>query len=154
MDERQLGDALLRYDAAGRPAGDPRETTQRILRRDRRFVRWLAGLTVVLWLVATSGVCLHAYFLFAFIEPKLEKEIHAAAGNQEDLPQRVHDVFLLVFAIAKESLILGSVTVVSVVIAGILSVLLVFASRRATLRQVNANLMEISEQLRRLNPAS
>jgi type II secretory pathway pseudopilin PulG len=40
--------------------------------------------------------------------------------------------------------------IVSLLLAALFTVLLVFSSRRATLRQINVSLMEISEQLKQL----
>jgi hypothetical protein len=37
-----------------------------------------------------------------------------------------------------------------ILLAALSTIMLIFASRRATLRQVNANLLEVSEQLRQL----
>ena len=95
MSEKELGKALLNLDAlalAGVP--DARQQTWLVLERDRRRVRRLTALTVLVWVLA---------MLLA--------------------------------------------------LAAICTVRLVFASRRATLRQLNASLLEVAEQLKRLRPA-
>jgi hypothetical protein len=49
-------------------------------------------------------------------------------------------------------LVLGCI--ISLLLAAICTVLLTLLSRRATLRQINASLLEISEQLKQLRPAN
>jgi hypothetical protein len=150
MDEKELGKALLRWDATSRPPDDPREVAARILRRDRRRVLFLSFVTLFLWVIAVAGVCLHFVFFSQFVGPKIQHEKDLASASMEDLPQRVQDAYVLLFCIAKESLVLVSGTVLAVILAGVSSVLLVVASRRATLRQVNVSLRELTEELRRL----
>jgi hypothetical protein len=52
------------------------------------------------------------------------------------------------------SIVCGSLSFVVLVTAGLATVVLVFRSRRATLRQINANLLVISGQLKRLQPSA
>jgi hypothetical protein len=155
MNEKELGNALLRWDALqppGTPEPDPRVLTARIIDRDKRQVRWLAGFTVLLWLLAAMGICGLILFHLLFIEPKyhstiyrIEKHTGVDAGlvrASQDL-RTVTDLSINVMALS-----LGAMS-----LAAILTVLLVFFSRRATLRQINANLIEIAEQLKQLRQA-
>lgn len=153
MNEKEFGESLLRWDAAGRKPDDPSVLTEKFLRRDRWRVRLLTACVVGMWLVAIAGIGLHFFFVSQFIGPKIVHRVQEAAGTEENLPQRVHDTYILLQAIAKESVVLVSGTVLAVVLAGVSSVFLIFASRKSTLRQVNANLMAISEQLSRLREA-
>lgn len=56
--------------------------------------------------------------------------------------------FLMLAKLTAVSILLGSLSFIVLVGAGLSTVLLVFRSRRATLRQINANLLRISEQLK------
>jgi hypothetical protein len=64
------------------------------------------------------------------------------ARLQEELPQAFHVANVMI-----------ALSVAVLTVAALCTVLLVSASRRATLRQVNANLLEISEQLKELRQA-
>src|SRR5687768_13044104 len=74
VNERELGEALLRWEA-GQPAEappDPRELTRLILRRDRRRVQLLAAVAVTFWVLAAGGVFTLVYVFFRYLVPKLE----------------------------------------------------------------------------------
>jgi hypothetical protein len=152
VNEKDLGRALLRLGAAelgGVP--DTRQMTWQIIERDRQRVRLLTALTVGVWLLATVFV-LAGLVGYGFLMPeqaKLLREIEAGelTPAQRDQAQRA-----LLVGFQKGTLLIAfSVAVLALTTLG--TVLLLFASRRATLRQVNASLMEIAEQLRRLRPA-
>jgi hypothetical protein len=49
-------------------------------------------------------------------------------------------------------MVFGSASFTILVFAGLATVLLLLRSRTATLRQINANLLQISEQLKRVPP--
>ena len=70
--ERELGTRLLNYDAsrAAGEAEDPRRVTQAVLRRDRKRVRRLAGVTVALWLLAAVGVPLFFWLLASGVDKR------------------------------------------------------------------------------------
>src|SRR5439155_4682324 len=63
MNEKELGEALLRLDTTTRPPADVRALTDRVLTRDRRRVRVLTWLTVGTWLVSAALVL---FLLVAF----------------------------------------------------------------------------------------
>ena len=54
----------------------------------------------------------------------------------------------------QKNLLMQALSVAALALAAICTVRLVFASRRATLRQLNASLIEIAEQLKQLRPAA
>jgi len=56
--------------------------------------------------------------------------------------------FLMLAKLTAMCIVFGSLSFCVLVAAGLATVLLVFRSRRATLRQINANLLQISEQLK------
>jgi ABC-type Fe3+ transport system permease subunit len=144
MNDRELGNALLAFDASGSP--DARQQTWHILERDRRRVRWLTGLAVVLWLVAALLV-LGMFVAMGLLMPRMAKlaqeveagRVTAAERERQEQANRV----------TGQMITLGVAASVGVLaLAALATVFLVLASRRATLRQINANLLAISEQLR------
>jgi len=151
MNERELGRALLNLGTPDSAAAlDPRQLTQRILARDRRRVRLLTALTLVLWLLAAALVCI-AMVAFGLIVPQ-QARLHQEVEQGRVAPaERERAQTLLLMGTQKVLVLIGfGVTVLG--LAALATVLLVLASRRATLRQINAQLVEISEQLRQLRP--
>jgi hypothetical protein len=151
MSESDLSKALLNVDAtnlAGVP--DDRQLTWRILEYDRRTMRRLTILTLIIWVMAivSIGFVLIAFgFLFP-LQAKLrnEAERDIPAQNRNALQQVAQQTFqMLVVGIAYSVGILA--------LAALSTVRLTFASRRATLRQVNSSLVEISQQLKDLRAA-
>ena len=165
MSEKELGRALLDLDSrqlAG--LSDPREQTWKILERDRRRVWWLTALTIALWSAAVLMILLMlvAYGLVFPLQAKLAGFDDANGPNAaERLPEGRIDLDNLTpqqreLAQFKAQIMFQMVTVgvtcsVGIVCLAILaSLLLNLASRRATLRQINASLLEISQQLKEL----
>ena len=159
MNERELGKALLKFDAADLSGiSEARQQTMKILHRDKRRVRLLAALTIIFWLLAAGLVYA---FLFSFFS--LYADLVPKAGGHDTGPQLkpAEDVLVppgnvgpdqltvLVRAVYKFLLVI-SASVEALVFAALFTILLVFASRRALLRQINASLVEISEQLKQL----
>ena len=153
MSEKDLGKALLRLDAGTLTAvPDARQQTWSILARDKRRVRFLTTLTVCVWLL--SAVLVFGGLIgFSIIMPeqaKLMRELQARklTPAERDEAQR----YLLVGFQKGTLMIAFSVAVMSV--TAVFTVLLIVASRRATLRHVNASLIEISEQLKLLRQST
>jgi hypothetical protein len=136
MNERDLADKLLRLGASelSDPPG-PRELTQRVIARDRRRVTALAALALVFWLVSIvvlymlMGELIGLYFRF-----------QKAGGPAADPHAAPVYRFLITLSASLEALS----------IAFLFTMVLLFVSRRASLRQINANLIEISEKIERL----
>jgi hypothetical protein len=154
MSDSDLGKALLQLDAAqlaGVP--DARQQTWRILEHDRRRVRRLTVLAVVLWVFAALLVLL-VFVAFGLLFPFMAKVIRQVEDAREDaagvqMKSQVGQVFRVIQAGQAVAFIAaGALGVLG--LAALATVFLVLASRRATLRQVNASLLEISEQLRQL----
>jgi hypothetical protein len=166
MNEAELGRALLTLDAVSRPPADTRALTDRILTRDRRRVRILTWLTVGTWLISAALV-VFLLISFGFILPALA---HVRDPNWPPTKMPLApDVHERAFKMSKDgqkqsleiALQMASVGITFAVgalaLASLCTFWLVMATRRATLRQVNANLVEITEQLKQLRqmpPAS
>jgi uncharacterized membrane protein YbhN (UPF0104 family) len=164
MNEKELGKALLKLDAtqlSGTP--DARQLTWRILERDRRRVQLLSGLTIAVWLFAAIVILLvlvGSGYMFPAREARLEVE-RALAKEQEarqaleGKPGKVTTAHREPvdegFRAALHKATLAAIAVLT--LAALCTVFLLFASRRATLRQFNASLVEISEQLKELRQA-
>jgi hypothetical protein len=132
MSEKDLAKALLALGATelSNPPGS-HEQTQKVLARDRRRVRLVGSLALCLWLVA-------AFILYWFMSELLALYPLVQHGGSEVIAPVYR--FLLVLAGCLEAMIF----------AFLCTLILMFVSRRATLRQINANLIEISQQLKRL----
>ena len=141
MTDREFGRALVGLDAA---PPDARAVTGVVLARDRRRLRLLAGLAVVFWVVTAAAVVGVCPFYVMMVAPRL-RAYHAGRaqlGNDWEAWATVGEwgAYLLVGC------------TLSFLAAALCTVALVLLSRRATLRQINAGLAEISEQLRQLRP--
>jgi len=151
MGEKELGRALLDLDArtlAG--AADPREPTMRILERDRRRIGWQTAVTIALWIGALFMVLwmLVALALLMPLEAHLHDEVQVARAG---MTPQMREEAQFEAHIMSRLIILGITCSVGVLaLAAGSTVLLVLSTRRATLRQINASLLEISEQLKQL----
>jgi hypothetical protein len=152
MNEKELGKALLNMSATELAAvPDAQGLTQKVLERDRRRVRLLTGLTVGVWLLAAALILLDLVW-FGFILPAqahLWEQTAAAKGTQAERDELQHQV---VVSFEMGTLVIGF-SVLIMTFAALCTVFLILATRRATLRQVNASLLVISEQLRQVRPA-
>jgi ABC-type Fe3+ transport system permease subunit len=155
MSEKELGRALLDLDSQ-KLAGVPemREQTWRILESDRRRVRRWTVLTIALWAAALVMVLLMlvAYGLVFPLQAKLREDAQVARlGLTPDQAAEAQFKAQIVF----QMVTVGVTASVGLACFAILSsVFLSLASRRATLRQINASLLEISNQLRDLRTSS
>lgn len=147
MNEKQLGELLLQLDTeALRDQPDPRRYTEQILKRDRSRVWWLTAATIGLWGLATVLFLSVMVMLGLLLPMKAKLRDNPDQLNPAQLVQAertVEEGMSLMLVLTAFS---GTVSCVAI----LLTLLLVLNSRQATLRQVNANLLEISEQLRAL----
>jgi len=145
MSDKDLSEALLKLDLASATAGPEIE---RIIESDRRRVKWLTRLTVGLWILAAAGSLL--IFIFGgLVFPMIAKTLKEAGEGSLEQPDTP---FLMLAKLTAMSILFGSLSFLVLVAAGLATVTLVFRSRRATLRQINANLLQISEQLKQWKP--
>jgi hypothetical protein len=152
MSDKDIGKALLQLDAANLAGGpDLREQVSRVLQRDQRRVRLWTLLTAGLWLLAVTmvmGILIFLGLLFPMIA-KLK-----AGDGQDRINEQQRQQLLEESDIAfKMVSVLIAMSVGVLAAAALSTVFLLFASRRATLRQVSANLLEVSEQIKRLREA-
>jgi len=128
------------------PARDPRQIAFDLFRRDQARTRMLAFLSIVCWLVGTSGIFLLAFALNRLV---IDVRVHpfrvADSGVAHEMS---NDVF-----IARDidqihhSLPFVEGSVVALMLAALFTVALIFSSRTATLNRINISLMQISGQL-------
>lgn len=148
MSEKELGKALLDLDAhrlAG--VGDMREQTWKILERDRNRVWWWTAITFTLWGMAIFMVLL-MMVLYGLVFP-LQARLHEDQEFIRTLTAEQLKDAQFKGQIAFQMVTLGVTMSVGVTCLAVLaSMLLNRASRRATLRQINASLLEISQQLK------
>lgn len=166
MNDKQLGEALLKLDAASLGSvPDTQKLTWQILERDRRRLRWWTILAILAWAPAVLlivGVLVFLGLLFP-LQAKLQNirdvqraeraaesdahaedhDIHLHHGREIDLAQLERDTEIGF----KQMVVLTALAVLALSLAVLASLLLTFASRRATLRQINASLLVISQQL-------
>ncbi len=149
MSEKDLGKALLNLDAGTLGSvPDTRQQTWSILAHDRRRVRFLTTLTVCVWLLSTILV-FGGLIGFGIIMPEQAKLMRELQERNFTPAERDEAQRYLLVGFQKGTLMIAfSVAVLSV--TAVFTVLLIVASRRATLRHVNASLVEISEQLKGL----
>jgi hypothetical protein len=149
MSEKDLGRALLDLDSRKLSgASDAREQTWKVLERDRRRVWWLTVLTVATWAAAMLMVLwmLVAFGLLFPQQARLRDEAQLARLSPESREAAHWEA-----EIAFKMITVGVTCSVGILaLASLSTVLLVVITRRATLRQINANLVEISEQLKAL----
>ena len=135
--EKELAKELLNLGVAEFTSGDAQKETQKILRRDRRRVKVLACLAIFCWIGSAATLY---WFMISLLGTYAEMQ--QAGGPQVDpLVETIYG-FLIGLASSIEGLIF----------AVLFTMLLLFFSRRATLRQINVNLVEIARLLRDHSP--
>jgi hypothetical protein len=151
MTEKELGEALLNLDTTATP--DVKALTARVLQRDRRRVRLLVWMSGASWVVAALFVlAILVFFGLLFpLQAKLQQEVKQPTGRLT--PAQIEQQLEQAAIAFKMGSVFITMAVGALTLAALCTVLLVLASRRATLRQVNANLVEISEQLKQLRQA-
>jgi hypothetical protein len=151
MTDKDLSRALLDLDArtlAG--AADPREATMKILDGDRRRVWWWSAITLTFWILALLMVLwmLVAMGLLMPFEAHLRDPAQVARFNMT--PEMLAQGELNAHIMSRMITVGITVSIGVLALAAGSTVFLVLASRRATLRQINASLLEISDQLKQL----
>jgi hypothetical protein len=141
MSEKDLGKALLN----GENSIDLAALTRSVLQRDRRRVVALSIICVIAWMMVVM-------LPWATILPMLSKIMthqQQMPGGETMLGEDPGEKPLSLMQVVKQGTMatfFGSIA--SMFIAAICTVTLIVVSRRATLRQVNARLAEISAQLK------
>jgi hypothetical protein len=145
MTEKDLRKALLGLDAAAiASVPDTKQITSQVLKRDRRRVRLLAALTIFLWVAAALGILL-VLGAHLVVHPAMLQTIR----HSESAADRERFEHVRLMMIDKTTAVVA-ISVAVLALAALGTVFLIFASHAATIRRVNASLIEISEQLKRL----
>jgi hypothetical protein len=143
MTEKEIGKALLKLDTqVPLSAPPPQELARSVIARDRWRVRLLAGLATLFWVLTAAGVIWQIVFYFMYVVPRLRAYEAGRLQFQNDWSE-----WLLAGDLAAK---LNLACIIALLSGAICTVLLILASRRATLRHINANLAEIGEQLKQL----
>jgi hypothetical protein len=150
MDEHELGKVLLRAGAAeGQELPDARQLAATVVARDQKRLRLLGGLILALWLVGAAGISFVLYNLAIYVPEYMRVLMKIEEGGMSmEQRQRIQENNLGGFQIGL-SLTVGSVAILALAALG--TFLLVHASRRATLNQVNASLALIANRLQQLS---
>jgi hypothetical protein len=150
MSDKYFSDALLHGDS---PI-DLQAITDRVLRRDRRRMFFLGFLCVIAWMLV---VMLPWSTTLPMLAKVMEHQAHlrqdtAFDANPATLPATAdHDDTLHLLRIVKGATIATFLSsLASMFFAAVCTVALILLTRRATLRQVNARLADISAQLKLL----
>lgn len=138
MNEKKLASALLDLGAEEGPPPKAQEQIEKVLHRDRRRVKILLCVTGICWIVSTGALY---WFILSWFG--LYAELEQAGELPQDPVVAKTFEFTLYLAGAIEGLIFALLS----------TILLLMCQRRATLRQINANLAQISQQLNELRNA-
>jgi hypothetical protein len=149
MNEKELGKALLKLDLKRLSTErNDRDLTRRILERDRRRVWLLTALALVLWTLALAGVFFVLYALLGLYPSQTQAMRDIGPGQVIEAQRRQSDAVHWMVVTKATVVVAGSVAILS--LAALATITLSIASRGATLRQLNASLLEISMQLKEL----
>jgi hypothetical protein len=147
VNQSELRRLLLEYDA---DVVTVATDVQVILRQDKRRIRLLAAATAMTWAVAIAMLIYFFACVLSWsahpIEVRLAEEAARRRVSVEDLPLTGMTQTTVVAAMM-------ICTIGALSVAAVCTLLLVFAVRRAVLRQMNAALVDISAQLKQLNKA-
>jgi len=163
-------DALLAIDGRmPRSSGEGREFAKGALRRDRRRVRILTRATIGFFLLTVIGICFFVYFYCLKFAPAMDRyqrhisamEQELSAHKQQFAKQEPHpstpDLLTTTAGMTigqgwalfffQAIILWATVALFAVMLAAAFcTVLLIMATRRATLRQIQVSLLVLSEQ--------
>lgn len=168
--KKTLGNVLLAIDGwTPSLSVEGREVAKEALRRDRRRVRILMGLTIGLFLLTVLGICFCVGVYYLRVVPgvhRFEQELSVLQQqfakqypqpSEPDLLQTTACVAAvsgkMLFRLQLANVWAISALFVVMVASAFCTVLLIMASRRATLRQIQVSLLVLSEQLDALQRA-
>ena len=138
-DERKLADVLVELNDGGDGAPNVAEATA----RERRRVRRWAIATTLLWILAAAYFLGLLWSYMVFIHPVLNEFLTNPAA-----PARDNVVLGKVLIVELKALLFWPVLLA---MAAISTTLFTLTSRRATLRQIQVSLANISAELKRIS---
>ena len=152
------------------PSADPGRIVEQMLRRDQRRTRFLAGLSLLFWLIGVAGMLLlllglNRLVIFiriadnmpwnaapAHVQP-LTAPLPLYAAPTRSISSAPLEQMLWGTSLIHHSIPFVAASLLAVMLAALFTVLLVFSSRTATLNRINISLARLSEQLRTGAPA-
>lgn len=167
--DKNVGEALLRLDLS--PQADPPFVQiERIIDVDRRRVKRWTRISIALWIIAALGamvIFVMGGLAFPMIARLVMQEKQSKVAAASDEPNDNSDdkevaavkakkgplddpdtSFTVLAKLVAMCVVIGTAAFMVLVFAGLATVLLLLRSRSATLRQINANLLQIAEQLK------
>jgi hypothetical protein len=162
-EKKALVDTLLAIDSRmPTSSAEGREVAKKVLRRDRRRVRILTWMTIGFFLLTVIGICFFVFLLYVKVVPAMNKceqdlsELEQQLAKQEPQPSK-HDLltrtagitaaegytFFLIHVITLRAI---AALLAIMLAAAVSTVLLIMATRGATLHQIQASLLALSEQ--------
>ena len=150
MNENDIRVAMHNLDTT-LPAGslEPRQVAGRVAQRHQRQMRLLIGLTALFWVVAGTGVFFVLHVVTWRLYPHEQKLMRDAALGKLTL-EKLAEIQAVEFQAAEFCARVIGTAFLALSLAFLCAILLILASRRATLLQINASLAAISEQLQSL----
>lgn len=169
MLDKSVGDALLNLDLSPH-SEPPAAQIERVIDADRRHIKRWTRISIALWIIAALGAVM-IFFIGSLTFPaiaqmiqeeqqaklieegiKLKGDRKVVADLMNGSLENPNTPFLLLAKLVAVATVIGSGSFMVLVFAGIATVLLLLRSRSATLRQINANLLQISDQLKQMPP--
>jgi ABC-type Fe3+ transport system permease subunit len=144
MLDKDVGDELLKLNLTP-PSEAPTLQIERILEADQRRVRRWTRVSIALWVLAACGA-LVIFVMGGLAFPAIAKVL--AERGEGSIDNGDTPIAMLGKLLAM-TMVMGTASFITLVAAGLATVVLLARSRSATLRQINANLLQISEQLKR-----
>ncbi len=162
-EKKTLADTLLAIDSRmPTSSAEGREVAKEVLSRDRRRVRLLTRAMSGLFLLTVIGICLSAYWYYIKVVPEMNglrrgiPVMYSDISKLEPQPskpdplariamlavEQCHVLYMILLATVWGILVLLAIMLA----AAVCTVLLIMAIRAATLRQIQASLLALSEQ--------
>jgi hypothetical protein len=149
MLDKDVGEELLKLDLSPKTEA-PATQIERILDADRRRIRRWTRISIVLWILAALGA-VFIFFLGGMTFPVIAKLLAEKGEGTLDNPDTP---FVVLAKLTAMCLVFGSASFLVLVCAGLATVFLLVRARGATLRQINSNLLLISDQLKHLGTSA
>jgi multisubunit Na+/H+ antiporter MnhB subunit len=154
-EKKTLADTLLAIESrTSTSSAEEREVVQKVLHRDRRRIRILTWATIGFFLLAVIGI----YWNFHLAKTEVYSKIFRCQdqiSRQDITGVERHILILLQEAYMSQfkNILAASVAFAAILVAAFCTVLLIMVTRRATLRQIQASLVALSEKLDALRPS-